>query len=193
MTKNKNKKKKGSELGKGIEQEEGEGIPLKMANEYRRSNKMELLTQEQFEARKAVIRANNQKAEEAIRRKSVQTLSDQTERSNIQSSSSSQSSSDTQLSQGASSVSLEEAEKIEAERSNLESARDFQRIANLEHYEEKAAIESKKAESENQTGLQLNSSIDPLLLAGTDECLNLIKPYQTLSIQTKVSRIQFKP
>ncbi len=56
-------------------QEEGEGIPLKMANEYRRTNRMGPLTSEQFEARKAVIRANNQKAEEAVMGKRVQTLS----------------------------------------------------------------------------------------------------------------------
>jgi hypothetical protein len=139
MPKDKSEKKKDKEHGKGKEEEEGEGIPLKQMNEYRRSNRMELLTKEQHEARKAVIRGNNQKAEEAVKRKSVQTQSDQTERSGTQTSS------DTQLPSGANGVSAEDLENIEAEKKNLESARDFQRIANEEHYKEKAEIE-------NQTG-----------------------------------------
>ena len=64
MTKDKKKKKKAKAEENDMAQEEGEGIPLKMANEYRRTNRMGPLTPEQFEARKAVIRANNQKAEE---------------------------------------------------------------------------------------------------------------------------------
>jgi hypothetical protein len=80
MPKDKSKKKK--ERGKGKEEEEGEGIPLKQMNEYRMSNRMELLTKEQHDARKAVIRANNQKAEEALKLKGAQTQLDQTEGSN---------------------------------------------------------------------------------------------------------------
>ncbi len=75
MTKGRNKKK---EQGKGKEQKEGEGISLKVANEYRRTNQMEPLPKEQHEARKAVIWANNKKAEEAVRRMRDQTNSDQT-------------------------------------------------------------------------------------------------------------------
>jgi hypothetical protein len=75
----KDKRKKKIERGKGKEEEEGEGIPLKQMNEYRRSNRMELLTKEKHDARKAVIRANNQKAEEALKLKGVQTQLDQTE------------------------------------------------------------------------------------------------------------------
>ncbi len=71
MTKDKKKKKKAKAEENDMVQEEGEGIPLKMANEYRRTNRMGLLTPEQFEARKAVIRANNQKAEEAVMGKRV--------------------------------------------------------------------------------------------------------------------------
>ncbi len=52
---------------------------------------MELLTKEQHDARKAVIRANNQKAEEALKLKGIQTQLDQTERSNTQISSNTQS------------------------------------------------------------------------------------------------------
>ncbi len=87
MPRDKSKKKK--ERWKGKEEEEGEGIPLRQMNEYRRSNRMEPLTKEQHEARKAVIRANNQKAEaeEALRLRGVQTQLDQTERSNPKSSS----------------------------------------------------------------------------------------------------------
>ncbi len=66
MPKDKSKKKKDKERGKGKEEEKGEGIPLKQMNEYRRSNRTELLTKEQHEARKAVVRGNNQKAEEAV-------------------------------------------------------------------------------------------------------------------------------
>ncbi len=58
MPRDKSKKKK--ECGKGKEEEEGEGIPLKQMNEYRRSNRMEPLTKEKHESRKAVIRANEQ-------------------------------------------------------------------------------------------------------------------------------------
>jgi hypothetical protein len=67
-------------------------------------------------------------------------------------------------------------EKIEEERRNLECARDFQRIANMEHYKEKAEIESKRAKIENQTGLQPNLSIDSLPLASMDDGSN---PNQT--------------
>jgi hypothetical protein len=122
---------------------------------------MELLTQEQHNKRKAVIRENNLRAQKELdKRKSAQTQSDQTERSNTQSSS------DTQSPSEANTVSVEEAERIEAERKNLESAKDFQRIANLEHYKEKAEIE-------NQTGVQPNLPIDSLPLAGSDERSNL--------------------
>jgi hypothetical protein len=51
-------------------------------NEFKRTNRMEPLTQEQHVKKKAVIRENNLKAEEAVRRKNVETPSDQTERSN---------------------------------------------------------------------------------------------------------------
>jgi hypothetical protein len=54
MTKDKSKKKK--ERRKGKEEEEGKGIPLKQMNEFRRSNRMKLLTKEQHEARKAVFK-----------------------------------------------------------------------------------------------------------------------------------------
>ncbi len=172
MPRDKSKRKKDKEQRKNKEEEEGEGIPLKMANEYRRSNRMEPLTKEQHEARKAVIRANNQKAEEAIKRMHDQTDSDKAASSNTQSPS------DAQRQPEANSVAVEESEKIEAERKNLESARGFQLIANLEHYKEKAKIESLRAENENQTGLQHNLSIDSLPPAGIDESLNL---NQTLS------------
>ena len=129
MAKVKNKKKE-KEQGKGKEEEEGEGIPLKVANEFRRTNGMEPLTKEQHEARKAVIWANNKKAEEAVMKIRDQTNSDQT-KSNTH---------DPQQ-KSTSIMSVEEAAKKEAERSNLESARDFQRQANLEHYREKADIE----------------------------------------------------
>ncbi len=70
-------------------------------------------------------------------------------------------------------------------RRNLECAKDFQLIANLEHYKEKAEIESKRAEIENQTGLQLNLSTDSLPLAGTDDSSN---PNQTtLSQESNLS------
>ena len=82
MTKDKKKKKKAKGVENDMAQEEGEGIALKMANEYRRTNRMELLTPEQFEARKAVIRGNNEKAEEWVKAKRVQTLSDQDTQSN---------------------------------------------------------------------------------------------------------------
>jgi hypothetical protein len=111
MPKDKSKKRKGKQ------QEEGEGIPLKQMNEYRRSNRMKLLTKEQHDKKKVVIRENNLKAKEAVRRKSAETQSNQTERSNTQSSS------DTQLPSGANGVSAEDMEKVEAERKNLESAR----------------------------------------------------------------------
>ncbi len=130
MPKNKSKKKK--ERGKGKEEEEGEGIPLKQMNEYRRSNRMEFLTKEQHDAKKAVIRANNQKAEEALKLKGIQTQLDQTERSNTQISSNTLSSSNTQSSSRESTVSDKELEKIELERRNLECARDFQRIDNMD-------------------------------------------------------------
>ncbi len=159
---------------KGKEEEEGEGIPLKQMNEYRRSNRMELLTKEQHEARKAVIRGKNQKAEEAVRRKSAQTQSNQTERL------STQSSSDTQLPSGANGMSAEDLERIEAKKKNLESARDFQRIANEEYHKEKAEIE-------NQTGEQINLSIVSPSLAGADERSNLsqTQPDQSVSNQNQ--------
>ncbi len=78
-----------------------------------------------------MIKGNNEKIEKILLK--------QKERA------SSEASSDTQLPTG---VSVEESERIEAERKNLESARDFQRIANEEHYKEKATL----AEIENQTG-----------------------------------------
>ena len=59
MTKDKSKKKKKREQGKGKEEEVNEGIPLKTANEFRRTNRMEPLSKEQWEQRKAVIRENN--------------------------------------------------------------------------------------------------------------------------------------
>jgi hypothetical protein len=149
---------------------------LKQMNEYRRSNRMKLLKKEQHEARKAVIRANNQKAEEAIKRKSDQTQSDQAERS------SSQSSSDTQLPSGANGVSAEDLEKIEAEKMNLESARDFQRIGNEEHYKELA-----DAEIENQTGEHDNLPIDSPPMAGSDERSNL---NQTQQVQSESNQIK---
>ncbi len=129
MTKDKNKKKKKKEQSKGKEEEEGEGIPLKTANEFRRTNRMEPFSKEQYEKRKAVIRENNSKLEKQLgQMKSAQTqshLSDQTERSNLQSSS------NTQLPSGENSVSVQETEKIEKE-----IAKNFQHIANLEHYED---------------------------------------------------------
>jgi hypothetical protein len=163
MPKDKRKKKKDKERGKGNQEEEGEGIPLKQMNECRRSNRMAPLTQEQHEARKAVIRANNQKAEEAVKRKSVQTQSGQTERSNTQSSS------EAQLPTVAKAfISAEDLENNEAEERNLKSARDFQRIANEEHYKELA-----EAEIENQTGEHNNFPIDSPPMAGSDERSNL--------------------
>ncbi len=68
---------------------------------------------------------------------------------------------------GANGVSAEGMEKIEAERKNLESARDFQRTANEEYLKEKAALEI-----ENQTGEQVNLSIVSPPLAGADERSN---------------------
>ena len=56
---------------------------------------------------------------------------------------------------------------------DLECAKGFQRIANLEHYQEKADIERRKAENENQTGLPHNPSIDVLPLTSKDECSDL--------------------
>ena len=81
MTKDKSKKKKKKEQGKGKEEEVNEGIPLKTANEFRRTNRMEHLTNEQWEQRRAVIRANNEKLEKQLEQmKGAQTksnLSDQ--------------------------------------------------------------------------------------------------------------------
>lgn len=81
-------------------------------------------------------------------------------------------------------MSVEDAERIEAERKNLESARDFQRIANDEYLREKAKIE-------NQTGEQLNylinlSFVSPPL-AGADERSNLNQTQldQTVSNQNQ--------
>ena len=163
MTKESKKKK---EKGKGKEQAEGEGIPLKVANEYRRTNRMEPLTKEQHDARKAVIWANK-RAEEAVKKMRDQTNSDQTL-------------SNTHEPQPtkANNVSVEEAVKVEAERLNLESARDFQCLANLKYYKEKADIESKRAEIENQTGLPHNPSTDLLPLTGKEESSD---PNQTSS------------
>ena len=67
MTKDKSKKsKKKKEQGKGKEEEVDEGIPLKTANEFRRTNRMEPLSKEQWEQRRAVIRANNEKLEKQL-------------------------------------------------------------------------------------------------------------------------------
>ena len=152
MTKESKKKK---EKGKGKEQAEGEGSPLKVTNEYRRTNRLEPLTKEQHEARKAVIWANNKKAEAAVRRMRDQTNSDQT-----------LSNTHEPQQTKANNVSVEETAKVEAERKNLESARDFQRIANDEYLMEKAEIE-------NQTGEQLNLSFVSPPFAGADERSNL--------------------
>ncbi len=64
-------------------------------------------------------------------------------------------------------------EKIEEERRNLECAKEFQRIENMEHYKEKAEIERRRAEIENQTGELPNLLIDSLPLASTDDVSNL--------------------
>ena len=74
-------------------------------------------------------------------------------------------------------MSVEDAERIEAERKNLESARDFQRIANDEYLKEQAGIE-------NQTGEQLNLSFVSPPLAGADEQSNLNQT-QTVSNQNQ--------
>ncbi len=79
-------------------------------------------------------------------------------------------------------MSVEDAERIEEERKNLEIAKDFQRIANEEHYKEKAEIE-------NQTGRQSNLSNDSPPLAGKDERSNL---NQTQTIQTVSQENQTK-
>ncbi len=157
MPSSKGRKKK--ERSKGTKEgEEGEGIPLKQMNEYRRSNRMQPLTKEQHEARQAVVRANNQKAEEALRLKCIQTQSDQPDRSSSRIPSNMQRSSDAQSPAGESDVSGKRDDKIEEDRKNLECARNFQVIANMEHLKEKAEIESKRAEIENQTGKQPNLS-----------------------------------
>ena len=87
MTKDKSKKKKKKEQGKGKEEEVNEGIPLKTAKEFRRTNRMEPLTNEQWEQRRAVIRANNEKLEKQLgQMTSAQTksnISDKNERSNL--------------------------------------------------------------------------------------------------------------
>ena len=103
MPKDRSKKVEDKQRGKDKEEEEGEGTPLKQMNEYRRSNRMEPLTKEQHDKRKAVIRGNNLEAQEAVIRMRKQTNSDKTECSNTQNSS------DEQLSPGANSVSVEEA------------------------------------------------------------------------------------
>ncbi len=127
MTKDKSKKKKKKEQSKGKEEEDGEGIPLKTTNEFRRANRMEPFTKEQYEKIRAVIRANNSKLEKQLEQiKGAQTqshLSDKTERSNLQSSP------NTQLPSGENAVSAQEAEKVEEE-----IAKNFQQIANLEYY-----------------------------------------------------------
>jgi hypothetical protein len=51
-------------------------------------------------------------------------------------------------------------------------AKNFQHIANLEYYEEKAQIDCLRAENENQTGLQPNLPIISLPLTGMDEVPN---------------------
>ena len=94
-----------------------------------------------------MIKGNNEKIEKILLK--------QKERS------SSEALSDTQL---PTVVSVEESERIEAERKNLESARDFQRIANEEHYREKATL----AEIENQTGKIDDLSTIPPSLSGQD-------------------------
>jgi hypothetical protein len=184
MPSSKSRKKK--ERSKGPkEEEEGGGIPLKQMNEYRRSNRMQPLTKEQHEARQAVVRAKNQEAEEALRLKGIQTQLDQPDRSNIEVPSNMQSSSDAQTPQGESALSENRAKKIEEERKNLECAKNFQRIANMEHLAEKAEIESKRAEIENQTGKQPNLSIvsmHSLPLAGTIGVSNLDQTTSDLGV-----------
>ena len=133
MIKEKNKKKKDKE------QEEGEEIPLKVMNEIRRSNRMEPLTKEQHNKRKALIKANRQW--------DTDSQSDQMERLNQKDHS------DTQLPSGANSVSAADREKTEAERKNLESTKNSQRSANEEYLLEKAA-----RENDNQTGKNANLS-----------------------------------
>jgi hypothetical protein len=122
MPSSKSRKKK--ERSKGPkEEEEGGGIPLKQMNEYRRSNRMQPLTKEQHEARQAVVRAKNQKAEEALRLKGIQTQLDQPDRSN-------------------STDGVSNLYQTKSDQKNLESAE----------------IESKRAEIDNQTGIQPNLS-----------------------------------
>ncbi len=79
-------------------------------------------------------------------------------------------------------MTVEDTERIEEERKNFESARDFQRMANEEHYKERAEIE-------NQTDQQFNLSNDSPPLAGMDERSNL---NQTKSVQTVSKQNQTK-
>ena len=158
MTKDKSKKKKKKEQGKGKEEEVDEGIPLKTANEFRRTNRMEPLSKEQWEQRKAVIRGNNERLEkQLVQMKSAQTksnLSDQNVRSNT---------SDTQLPSEEKTVPAQEAKEVEEE-----IVKNFQQIANLEYYEEQAQFDRQRAENENQTGLNPNLPSNSLPLTGME-------------------------
>jgi hypothetical protein len=158
MTKDKSKKKKKKEQGKGKEEEVDEGIPLKTANEFRRTNRMEPLSKEQWKQRKAVIRGNNEKLEkQLVQMKSAQTksnLSDQNVRSNT---------SDTQLPSEEKTVPAQEAKEVEEE-----IVKNFQQIANLEYYEEQAQFDRQRAENENQTGLNPNLPSNSLPLTGME-------------------------
>ena len=178
MTKHKSKKKKKKEQGKGKEEEVNEGIPLKTANEFRRTNRMEPLTNEQWEQRRAVIRANNEKLEKQLgQMTSAQTksnLSDKNERSNLQHTS------DTQLQSEEKAVSAQEVTEVEEK-----IVRNFQQIANLEYYEEQAQIEGLGAENENQTGLNPNLPSNSLPHTGMESDQTLAQsvalPNQTLA------------